>query len=309
MKLLLIPDLHGRKPLIPKEEFDAIVCIGDICSDKGRRALTKQWFRYLEKNPDKKISDDAFIIKKIGRKGMLAMDRKSLEEGNKLLKYLDSFGKPIFFVPGNWDQCYGPTRIKDPDKSKFLYLKTFYDYWLGDKLNKKLIKGVKNLVNCQYMPHSFMGFNFIGYGLSSAFEDIKMRKKDSEFTKKQIYLLQKSFNRLIKKLDDSYAKRKDKSNPAIFLTHNVPYGTKLDTLVNKKSKLNGKHLGSTVARQFCIRHKPLLCVGGHMHEHFGKVKLSKTVCINVGFGENHATIVDLEKNKIKNIKFIGKANV
>ena len=116
VKLLLIPDLHGHKPFIPKVEFDAIVCIGDICSDKGRRKLTKEWFKYIEKNPDKKISDDAFIINKIGKKGMKEMDRNSLKEGNRLLRYLDTFGKPIFFVPGNWDQSYGKTNIKDAEE-------------------------------------------------------------------------------------------------------------------------------------------------------------------------------------------------
>lgn len=308
MKLLLIPDLHGRRPLIPKEEFDAIVCIGDICSDKGRRALTKQWFRYLEKNPDKQISDDEFIIKKIGKKGMIEMDKKSLEVGNSLLKYLDKFGKPIFFIPGNWDQSYGKTNIKNPDKDIYSYLKLFYDYWLGDKLNPRLIKGVKNLVNCQFKSHEFKGFNLIGYGLCSGPEDLKFKKNSSKLSLFQRAKLNWSYRRIVSKLEKTYASR-NKLLPIIFLTHNVPYGTKIDVLVNKKSKLNGKHMGSTIARDFVLNHKPLLCVCGHMHEHFGKVKLQKTNCINVGFGNKKAVIVSLDNSKIKKIKFIGKTNV
>ena len=308
MKLLLIPDLHGRKPIIPKEEFDAIVCIGDICSDKGIRVLIKEWVRYIEKNPSDRVSDDAYIIRKVGRKGLNALFRKSLNVGNELLKYLDSFGKPIFFVPGNWDQCYGKTKIKDPDKDFYSSLKAYYDYWLGDKLNPKLIKGVHNLVDCQFKVHEFQGFNFIGYGLSSNTEELKMRKKKSTLAFIQKLFLNRAYKSLITKLGKVYAGR-DKDLPTIFLTHNVPYGTKIDVLKNKNSKLNGRHFGSNVAREFILKNKPILCIGGHMHEHFGKIKLGKTTCINVGFGNKKAVIVSLDNGKIRNIKFIGKTNV
>ncbi len=308
MKLLLVPDLHGRKPLIPKEDFDAIVCIGDICSDKQRRKLEKEWMVFLEKNPTKTLSDDEYIVKKIGKRKASNLDKDSLDKGNKMLKFLDSFGKPIFFVPGNWDQSYGKTKIKNMDENIFSYLYTYYDFWLGDKLNPKLVKGVKNLVDCQYKIHEFNGFNFIGYGLSSNTEKLSFRKKTKDISRIKKWKLNRQSQKIISKLENAYNNRNN-NIPTIFLTHNVPNGTKIDVLINKKSKLNGKHFGSTVAREFVLKHKPLLCIGGHMHEHFGKVKLGKTTCINVGFGDKKATIIDLHDGKIKKIKFIGKTNV
>ena len=94
--------------------------------------------------------------------------------------------------------------------------------------------------------------------------------------------------------------------PIIFLSHNVPYNTSIDKIVNKKSPLNGKHMGSYLARELIIEHKPLVCIGGHMHEHFGKTKLKSTVCINAGFGSNVNTILEIKNNKITELKFINK---
>jgi hypothetical protein len=36
-----------------------------------------------------------------------------------------------------------------------------------------------------------------------------------------------------------------------------------------------------------------------MHEHFGKCKLGKTICINSGFGSNVNTLIELNGDKIK----------
>ncbi len=307
MKLLLIPDLHGKKPFIPKEEFDAIVCIGDVCSDKGIRKYKNVWMKRIEKG--EKISIDKVIIEKIGRRGMNKLDRFSLNEGRGILKYLDSFGKPVFFIPGNWDQSYGDTKIKDMDKNDYNYRKAFYDYWLGDKLNKKLVKGLRNIIDCQFKLHSFKGINFIGYGLSSAPEKIR-KGAGREYTKKQEKMLKEVYQKIINKLDETYKKR-NKKLPTIFLTHNVPYNTKLDVLRIKGSEFNGKHFGSTVAREFVLKHKPMLCVGGHMHEHFGKCKLGETICVNVGFGGGKAVMVEISNgNKLEGIRFIeGKREV
>ena len=34
MKILVLGDLHGEKPKLRIKDFDAIVCFGDVCSDK-----------------------------------------------------------------------------------------------------------------------------------------------------------------------------------------------------------------------------------------------------------------------------------
>ena len=94
-------------------------------------------------------------------------------------------------------------------------------------------------------------------------------------------------------------------NPVIFIPHNVPFNTSLDKITNKESPRNGYHYGSLIVREIIEKYSPLLTIGGHMHEHFGKCKIGKTVCINAGFGSYVNTFIDLneENGKIRSVKF------
>ena len=69
----------------------------------------------------------------------------------------------------------------------------------------------------------------------------------------QIAKLKKAYNALSQKLDKAYDKKKNKL-PTIFISHNVPYNTRLDIVNDKKSYAYKKHLGSMVARKFCQKH-------------------------------------------------------
>lgn len=306
MKLLVIGDLHGRKPRIHFKDFDAIVFPGDVVSDEEFGKYNKEWFAYLKYN--KKISLSKFMIRKLGKKRIRGMDKRAIKSGRKIMEYLNSLGKPVFMVPGNWDESYGKTEIRNPDKDQYSYLKSFYDYWLGERINPKLIRGLKNIIDCQYRTHKFMGFNFVGYGLVSAPEDLGRKKleigKSSEesITKEQYRKLKKALGKIYKKLGNAYKKR-DRKLETIFLTHNTPYKTKLDTITNKKSYAYKKHLGSSVARDFCRKNKPILCIGGHIHDHFGKDKIGRTIVVNAGFGSSANTLIDLENGRVKKIKF------
>jgi Icc-related predicted phosphoesterase len=302
MKILVIGDLHGVIPKIHFKEFDCIVCIGDICDDSGFRPFWEKYMKELEKNPATEMTIEDLIKKKLGKKGEKRLDKESLLVGNKILRFLDSFGKPIFMVPGNWDQSYGETRIKDMDKSNYNYFKSFLDFYLGDKINPKLTQGIKNLKDCQYALHEFSGVNFVGYGLSSAFEKPNLRRKKlyADVERKK---LNQAYKKMNDKLKNAYMKR-NKKLPTVFLTHNVPYGTKLD-LMKKDSKHDGKHIGSTVAKEFCNKYQPLICIGGHMHEHFKKDKIKKTIAINAGFGKDANVLINIDtiKKRVKKIDF------
>ena len=96
--------------------------------------------------------------------------------------------------------------------------------------------------------------------------------------------------------------------PLIFISHNIPYNTKLDIGKDKNSYAYKKHLGSYVARKFCEKYQPLLCVGGDVHEGKGKDKIGKTILINPGFGKDAQVLIELnqEKGKIKKIEFYKK---
>ena len=306
MKILVIGDLHGRKPNIHFREFDAIIFVGDVASDKELGVWYKKWFRALKKNSN--IGDgNLFIISKIGKRNFNNMRKRSLEEGRKIIKYLNNFDKPIFTVAGNWDQSYGKTRIKNVNKDNYNYYKSFLDYWIGDQINSKLIKGFKNMKNCMYKNHEFMRMNFIGYGLSSGPEKPGIKKKLKKLDAKKINKLNNAYNKIGDKLNNAY-KERNKKYPTIFITHNIPYNTKLDVIRDEKSYAHKKHLGSTVARQICVRYHPFICVGGHVHDHSGKDKIGKTIVINPGFGKSAQVLIDIDeiKGKIRKIKFANK---
>ena len=123
-RFLIVGDLHGAKPEIyfDKSEFDAIIAPGDVCSDKELRESTNLWIQSWKKKSKTVNADwEEYIDKVYGRKRMEREEKRSLKEGRKIMKYLASFGKPVFFVPGNWDQSYGHSRIsiKKQDESNF----------------------------------------------------------------------------------------------------------------------------------------------------------------------------------------------
>ncbi len=185
--------------------------------------------------------------------------------------------------------------------------KSWFDHYLGKEINPKLIKGIKNLINCQFKLKNFKGINFLGHGLHSGVLKPQLVKKKRKFTKKQYSVLVKCYNSLLNILKKEYMKR-NKKFPTIFISHSVPYNTKLDIGLQKDSYAYKKHLGAPSTLDFIKKYQPLLCVGGHIHEHFGKTKIGKTIVINAGFGKYAQVLIDLDENKgkIKKIEFCGK---
>jgi Icc-related predicted phosphoesterase len=314
MKILAIGDLHGRRPVIKDRSFDCIVLVGDVCEDRSIAPLYKKFFKALKNSDDATLDFEEFASEFLNSKKRLEdYEKVSLKEGAKIMKYLDSFGKPIFMVAGNWDQSYGKSRIKDMNRSNYNYLKWFYDSWAGDKINPALIKGTKNVRNCMLHNQRFGGINFVGYGLSSASEKlnarVKRRKEKKQhvdgLSNKQIGMLQRAHDRIFDKLSRAHKKR-NKRVPTFFITHNIPNGTKLDKITDKESYAFGKHLGSTIARKFCTKFRPMICVGGHIHDSPGKDKLGKTLLINPGYGKHAQVMIDFdeEKGKVKKVRFV-----
>ena len=299
MKLLVIGDLHGRKPVIRHKDFDAFVLVGDICDDRDIAPFYRNFFGLLkEAGEDEKISFEEFLLGMVQKEGSLEdSEKSSLKKGNEILRYLDTFNKPIFMVAGNWDQSYGPTRIKDMDNGDYSYLKTFLDWWAGEKLNPELIKGVKNIKNCLFKNHEFNGINIVGYGHSSGPEKLSRKRSSLSLTKSERAKLNITYNKLRNKLKEAYGKRVHKKFPTLFITHNVPYDTKLDIIKDKNSYAYKNHAGSTIAREFCDTCQPLICVGGHIHENPGKVKIKNTLAINAGYGARAQVLIDIDEKK------------
>jgi Icc-related predicted phosphoesterase len=302
MKFLIVSDLHGRKPILSTKDFDAIIVPGDVCDDRKTAPLFRELFRVIKKNPDVDFWD---IVKKRlgGEKAYNKIKKESVKRGNEILKELDKYGKPIFMVPGNHDESFGNTKI-NMDKNEYNHHRGFLDLLSGDKINPKITKGIKNLKDCQFACHFFNDVNIIGYGLCSGIADPRLRR--TKFKGKQKERIIARYNKLLKKLGD-LNKQKKKGNPTLFLSHSVPYNTKLDVITDDKSYAYGMHLGSTVARWYCKKYQPLICIGGHIHEHFGKTKIGKTVVVNTGFGPKKNIILEIKDGKIKKLKFVDGA--
>ena len=90
MKLLVIGDLHGNKPKIHFNDFDAIIAPGDFCSDAPRKYMF-QALRYNLDNQGSKLQWWQITGKKKARK----MIEKSLKDGRKILEFLNSFDRAV----------------------------------------------------------------------------------------------------------------------------------------------------------------------------------------------------------------------
>jgi len=62
----------------------------------------------------------------------------------------------------------------------------------------------------------------------------------------------------------------------IMVCHTPPKDTAIDVV------RSGLHVGSSVVRNFIEKHKPHVCISGHIHESRGKDKIGDTVVLNAG---------------------------
>ncbi len=264
---LILGDLHGHIPTFHRQDFDAIICPGDICSDDLRFVTDENY------NPE------------------LDYEELSLQKGRKVLEHLNSYNKPVFLVPGNWDQTpYGDGQgeyTKDPNLNPWENIK----------------QGLSNIHDVEFTKMLFNGIAIIGHGSTSAPEpliigdldenDIKNLDSRELFFRERFYELDKLM--------------KQEELPIIFISHNSPYGTTLDLINNSKSPVNNEHYGSGIARVLIDENQPLLSISGHIHEGVGQEVLGKTTCINSGFKGDINVIVEinLEKKEVEKIEFLG----
>src|SRR3989344_1634011 len=207
------------------------------------------------------------------KKGLRSEKNGELRSGRKVAKYLNSLNKKIYIIPGNWDSY----------KTRFWNMKK-------NHYKNYIIKNLKNLKDLHLKSIENKEHIIIGYGIYEHPE-----KGEKEF-----------YEYHMKKLRELFKEAKKKKKPIIFITHNQPHNTRFSFIRDKRSILNGIQVGSNVIKDIIKEFKPLLSIGAHMHEHFGKLKIGKTTCIAAGYGlEGKKVLIDVG-NKIKSIKFIKK---
>ena len=267
LTFLILGDLHGHIPTFHKEDFDAIFCPGDICSDDLRLVTDENY------NPE------------------LDYEELSLQKGRKVLEYLNSLNKPVFLVPGNWDQTpYGDGQgeyTRDPNLNPWENIK----------------QGLSNIHDVEFTKILFNGLAIIGHGSTSAPEPLIIGDLDehdlANLDSRELFFRERFYE--LDKL------MKQEELPIIFISHNSPYGTTLDLIDNVNSPVNNEHYGSGIARVLIDENQPLLSISGHIHEGVGQEVLGKTTCINSGFKGDINVIVEinLEKKEVEKIEFLG----
>lgn len=272
MKFLAIGDFHGEFPakfkrLIKKEKIDLVVSNGDFFPFIYRDL----WFKHCYRT-------EVNLWDVIGRKKYVSLVNKDLSLGDEALRKLNALPVPVITVVGNID--YTPlhdTYDEKPPK----------DDLRRQDLLSRLLKKYKNIHRFDYSFVEFGEYVFIGsYGGSSP-----------GFVKSRAY---KKHKKILERFFKRFRYKK-----IIFVSHNVPYNTKLDKIGMKAHiSVRGKHYGSKLIRRVIDKWQPIVHVGGHIHEGRGMQKLGKTLCVNPGAAhEGQAAIITLEGKGVK-VRFI-----
>lgn len=269
-RFLILGDMHGRMPHVYAKKFDAVIAVGDFCSDAPRKWMFEVMKRRME-NPRYKKEWTEIVGKKKAKKMM----EKQWQDGRKTLNRLNQLGKWTFIVPGNWD---------------------FAEEGMWHLLHVDL----DNLIDCHGRAIETDQLIFIGYGVNSGPEIPLGRRPKNKRERRMISW----FQDMHRYYDKMFRAAKKARKPVIFLSHNVPYGTGLDLITDKRSPLRGEHAGSVLARKIIEKWQPLACIGGHMHEHFKAEKIGRTICVNAGFGTRVNVAMDVKGKKVAALNFL-----
>ena len=285
MKILAIGDFHGTFPkkfesLIKKEKIDIVVSNGDYFPFYYR----KLWFKHCYRT-------NKNLWEIIGKKKYKKLIIKDLRYGEEAIKKLNALPIPVITVFGNVDYT---REISEIDVKKYERKLGKSAKWEWDNQNffKQIIKKYKNI---KLFSHSFI--NFQDYIFIGAYGGSNVGGIKNAIYKKRRKILDKLFKKFSKE---------NKERKVIFVSHNVPYNTKLDKASMKAHPaVRRKHLGSKLIRRMINTYQPVVHVGGHMHESSGQQFIGKTLAINPGAAhEGKAAIITLEKNKKVKVKFI-----
>lgn len=265
VRFLCVGDLHGRLPSIPTDlAFDAILATGDF----GEHSLREAKFEALRRKLD---GDPIKWYDLLGREVALERIEASVESGSRVLAHLDSFGVPVFVIPGNWD---------------WTAEESLWDELSVDRFSS-MIEPFMNVRSIDRTLVEFDGVSLIGYGIVSEPElPFEKREKLSDEEWAEYETAYAQCKEHYEELFD------DAKNPIILLSHTPPHDTKLDMIDRPASPRHGAHIGSLLVRELLDAHDLLACFCGHMHETAGKIDMNGTPVVNLGFGSEAWLVFD-----------------
>lgn len=268
MKLLFVGDFQGEFPeklskKIEKEEFDAIIGIGDYAGIKDFRSYVMYALASSKQGIPIISAKDFFGKKKF--KKLLKKDRK---KAKRILNKLNEYKKPIISVFGNGDDDWYAYKFEKGMKAK--------------KSLRNFLKKLNNFHDITYSKKKFQEIEFIGFGGYmdiDAYFDKKEFKDEQDIMKVRIKRREKSRHNLFSRL------KKSKNKNLVFVLHYPPKGV-FDIIKDKKDNpMNGKSAGIGFFTDAIRKYKPLIAFCGHMHEYQGMKRIGKTFVINPGDAE------------------------
>ncbi len=288
MKLLVVWDFQGifpekMKRNIAREEFDAVVAVGDYAGLSDFRKYVIYRFNQMKKKLPAKSAEDFF-----GRKNLKRLIKKDDDAAKNVLRELDKLGKPVFLVFGNGDDRWYKYPFDENTKMSL------------PKTHAQFLKKLKNVRVMTYGKSKFEGINFVGAGgymdIDAYFDKkhFSSGDEDEEIMKKRM----KRRERNKKKFFETLAKT---SGKRILILHYPPRGV-FDIIRDKKDNpMNGQSAGIGFFSEAIKKYKPLAVFCGHMHEYSGVKRLHGVPVVNPGDAEkrNYAIVEIREKGKIK----------
>lgn len=284
MKILAVGDFHGKVPrfltkVVKKEKPDVILSPGDFCSFLEK----KIWFRYC-------YGKDIALWEIIGKRRFNKYLQKNELNGEAVIKSLKSLSIPVYTITGNTDF----TLHRDIGITREAKFRERPHPWTTDFLKKLKIPIL------DYSCKEFGEYNLIGYPMSSypGFPTKAVIKKYEKLGKKKFAIKRRvrDYEKHRKKMLDILQSKRN----IILVSHNCPYGLKMDIIREGHELAKGHHYGSILIRELILEKQPRLCICGHMHENQGKTKIGKTTVVNCGYGaKGEYAIIDLTPKRVR----------
>jgi len=261
LRILAIGDPHGKLPYHLKAAIrngrpDAILCTGDFPDFSEKRQFA--YWREIDSLQGRAKRRVIQRYLRHRRRGVLA--------GVKVLKELDSFGLPVFVVHGNNDITPRyPWARKGLPESPGLERYSI----------EEVVRSLRNVALLEYSHRELKGYSFYGFGCKFITPQLPLPTFEAFMWRHLVELEKNEFRRFFESVDP---------RKVIILSHDPPYGTRLDRVGWKGSPRFGEHVGDFVMKEFALRYEPLLWVCGNVHENFGTMRLGQTLVVNAGYG-------------------------